>query len=80
MNATRLADDALPTEGSCSMEKFVHVKITPLTEEEKRAEVAKTAHLRVLRLVKEAADKVAASRKGAAVPPRGRARRLDHPS
>jgi hypothetical protein len=59
------------------MEKFLHVKVTSLSEEEKQAVIAKTAQLRVLRLVKEAADKVAAGRKGAVVPPRGRAQRLD---
>ena len=62
------------------MEKFVHVKVRPPSEEEKQAAVAKTARLRALRLVKEAADKNAASRKVAAVPQRSRPRQLDHPT
>jgi len=43
------------------MEKYVHVKIQPPSEDEKQAQVAKTKHLRALRLAKEAADRDAIS-------------------
>jgi len=44
------------------MEKYVHVKVQPPTEDEKQAQTAKTTRLRALRLAKEAADRDAASR------------------
>jgi hypothetical protein len=59
------------------MKKYVHVKVSPPSEEDKQAEAAKTARLRGLRLAKEAADKDAASRAVAAAPQKRR-RLLDH--
>jgi hypothetical protein len=61
------------------MMKYVHVKVRPPGEDEKQAELAKTARLRALRLVKEAADKEAAARAIVAAPPRGRKRQPNQP-
>jgi hypothetical protein len=59
------------------MKKYVHVKVSLPSEEDKQVEAAKTARLRGLRLAKEAADRDAASRAVAAEPPK-RKRQLDH--
>ena len=61
------------------MEKYVHVKVRPPSEDDKQAEATKTARLRGLRLAKEAADRDAASRAIAAVPQK-RKRQPDHSS
>jgi len=61
------------------MKKYVHVKVKPSGEDEKQAELAKTARLRALRLLKEAADKEAAAREIVAAPPRSRKRQPNQP-
>jgi hypothetical protein len=44
------------------MEKYVHVKVQPPTEDEQQAQAAKTPRLRALRLAKEATDRASTSR------------------
>jgi hypothetical protein len=44
------------------MEKFVHVKVWPPTEDEKQTAADKITRLRALRLAREAADRNAAGR------------------
>jgi hypothetical protein len=44
------------------MEKYVHVKIQPPSEDEKQDQAVKITRLRALRLAKETADKDVASR------------------
>jgi hypothetical protein len=61
------------------MMKYIHVKVRPPGEDEKQAELAKTARLRALRLIKEAADKAAAARETIAAPPRSRKREPNQP-
>ena len=61
------------------MMKHVHVKVRLPGEDEKQAEVAETARLRALRLIKEAADKEAAAREIVAAPPRSRKRQPNQP-
>lgn len=61
------------------MTKYVHVKVRPPGEEEKQAELAKTARLRALRLIKEAADKEAAAREIVVGALRSRKRQPDQP-
>ena len=61
------------------MMKYIHVKVSPPDEGEKQAELAKTARLRALRLIKEAADKEAAARETVAAPPRSRKRQPNQP-
>jgi hypothetical protein len=43
------------------MEKYLHVKVQPPTEDETHAQAAKTTRLRDLRIAKEAADRISAS-------------------
>ncbi len=62
------------------MIKHVHVKVTVPGEDEKKAEAAKTARLRALRLTKDAADSEAAARAIATVPPRSRKHQSNHPT
>jgi hypothetical protein len=50
------------------MAKHIHVKVRLLDEDEKQAEIAKTARLRALRLGKEGADGGGAGLAIAAVP------------
>jgi hypothetical protein len=54
-------------------EKYVHVKVQPPTDDERRAQAANTTRLRGLRLAKEAADKDAVSRATVAQPRRNQA-------
>jgi hypothetical protein len=61
------------------MMKYIHVKVSPLDDDEKQAELAKTARLRALRLIKEAADKETAARELVAAPPRSRKRQPNQP-
>jgi hypothetical protein len=61
------------------MMKYVHVKVRPPGEDEKQAELAKTAGLRALRLIKEAADKEAAAREVVVAPLRSRKRQSNQP-
>jgi hypothetical protein len=61
------------------MNKYVHVKVKPPSEDKKQAELAKTARLRALRLLKEAADKESAAREIVAAPPRSRKRQPNQP-
>lgn len=62
------------------MAKHIHVKVWPRDADEKQETDAKTARLRALRLVKEAADSEAAQREIAAVVPKSRARQADRPT
>lgn len=48
------------------MEKFVHVKIQPPSEDEKQDQALKITSLRALRLAKETADRDSANRQAAA--------------
>jgi hypothetical protein len=48
------------------MEKYVHVKIQPPSEDEKQDQAVKITRLRALRLAKETADRDSASREAAA--------------
>lgn len=61
------------------MKKYVHVKGKPPGENEKQAELAKTARLRALRLLKEAADKESAAREIVPLPSRTRKRHPNQP-
>ena len=61
------------------MKKYVHVKVKPPGEDEKQAELAKTARLRALRLLKEAADKESVAREIVAPPSRNRKRQSSQP-
>jgi hypothetical protein len=78
MNPHRTVDTAV-AKGPFEMMKYVHVKVRPPGKDEKQAELAKTARLRALRLIKEAADKEAAAREIVVLPPRSRKRQPDQP-
>ena len=67
-------NDSCQAKGPFKMMKYIHVKVHSPGEDEKQAELAKTARLRALRLIKEAADKAAAACEIVAVPPRSRKR------
>jgi hypothetical protein len=60
------------------MANAIHVKVLPLDEDERQAEVDKTTRLRALRLAKEAAGSDATSRVTAAVIERRGSRRPLH--
>lgn len=76
----RAADDAVAKPQDINMIKHVHVKVSPPGEDEKQAEAAKTARLRALRLIKEAADGEPATREIVALPPRIRKRQTNQPT
>ena len=76
---TSRGKDAANLKGQFEMKKYVHVKFKPPGQDEKQAELAKTARLRALRLLKEAADKETAARDSATSPPRSRKRQPNQP-
>jgi hypothetical protein len=62
------------------MGNYVHVKVELPTEDEKQAEVAKTARLRSLRLAKEAADQEHARHEVALTAPKSRGPSISPPT